>query len=421
MYYYHSALVLEKGKNKRWTAEDISRLTVRAVYDTYFEAYVRIYRIVNGNPVYRVIRMSDIFAGDYQIAFTATMELWLVGYPSSLTLPSVGTNLPSISTAAIKYSDGWRAGWDVRRIPYFGSPDADQPLGVKTDLLLTRFGVVYSDYDENCLITVNGLLHNFYIEPGYGIRVLGGGRSNDICRKNNFGMISFRELGGASRIAITTEMVSQPDGTDLKDGALINLGVDLTGKSVLLSLGGYLHAVDDIVNVIGPETGLIKVDIQKSQIYPRLFESQQIIDLDVLEMVRSPADNKAISQSEFMSDTVLRKYLTMSQTFAIVVNSPVLYRDKHHVQRSKLPGVLYELQEPLYPIQLATGIMPEYWVRREDDMWAIGMDKDFDHPYQFTTTDWVNSDMLIPDTLPFSRDVYAMAEYLILGKETLTW
>ena len=53
-------------------------------------------------------------------------------------------------------------------------------------------------------------------------------------------------------------MVKQPHpSVDLKSKVYIDLGMDLTNKSVLLSLGGYLHAFDGVVNIGGLTTILI--------------------------------------------------------------------------------------------------------------------------------------------------------------------
>ena len=108
-----------------------------------------------------------------------------------------------------------------------------------------------------CLISVNGLLHKADGSVN-GLYVRDGAKSSRIANKTNVGIISFKDVGEFDIIPINRNMIKQPSETlRLKEKIYLDLNTDLSNKTVLLSLGGYLHAVDNIVRIAGLTLSLL--------------------------------------------------------------------------------------------------------------------------------------------------------------------
>ncbi len=419
MYYYTGALALPKTANARWTPTDLSRVTLQSLMDDYIGAYVGI-QIPNGASFYTTL--SSIFSSWIPMNLNSTLEQWLTGLPTAYALTKVSNNQPTVSTKTILSTNGYRANYHPNRIPPSSiSIGTHEPLGALTDVLMTRVGTNYNDVSNYCLFTINGFLHASQLISGTGIRVINGGSTNDIAGNNHFGVISFRNLGTIQQIPFTANMISTPDPLMLVgQTAYINLGVSLVGKSVILSLGGYLHVNDASFQIVNYQTGLIAVNLGAINLMERLFESRQFIDLSSLGLTPHPYDKQAIQLADLSNNTIMTNYLTLSQSFAVVVNTPSLYVSPNLIERSNLPGRFITPYEPLFPLQLASGRLPEYSVSNDHGRYTLGIEHSLIPNYQFETTDWQSDPWIFPNLMndqPYRR---SLGHLLEIGTETVT-
>ncbi len=419
MYYYTGALALPKTANARWTATDLSRATLQSLMDDYVDAYVGI-QVPNGVSYFT--SLSSIFGSWIPMNLNSTLEQWLTGLPTAYALPKTSNSMPTVSTQTILYSNGYVAQYVPNRIPpssiSIGTPE---PLGALTDVLMTRSGTDYNAVNDYCLFTINGYLHSSQMIAGTGIRVVGGGRTNDVTGNNKFGVISFKNIGAIQQIPITASMISTPDPLMLVgQTAYVNLGVSLVGKSLAMSIGGYLHTNDNTFQVVNYQTGLVVVNLGVINLMERLFESSNYIDLSSLGLTAHPYDKAAIKLSDLANNAIMTNYLTLSQTFAIVIDAPSVYTSPNLIERTDLPGRFITPYLPALPLRLASGRLPEYSFVGDHGRYALGIDNALIPNYQFETTDWQNDPWIFPNLIndkPYRR---SLGHLLEIGTETVT-
>ena len=420
MYYYTGALALPKTPNPRWTPTDLSMISLQSLMDDYIDAYIGV-QIPNGASYYTTL--GTIFSLWLPMNLSFTLQQWLTGLPTAFSLPKVSNNIPTVSTKTILSTNAYRANYHPNRIPNSSiNFQIKEPLGACTDLQITRPNTNYSDVNNYCVFTVNGFLHaSTLIDTTNGIRVIDGGRTNDVAGNNHFGIISFRNIGAIQQIPFTASMIHTTDPLmKVSQNAYINLGVPLLGKSVILSIGGYLHSNDTTFQIVNYESGLIQVNLGAINMAERLFETRQFIDISSLGLTKHPYDANAIAYADLSNDTIMTKYLTLSQSFAIVVNTPSLYTSPNLVERSNLPGRFITPYEPIFPLRLYSGRLPEYSVVNDHGRYTLGIENSLIPNYQFETTDWQNDPWLFPNLMNDKPYRESLGHLLEIGTETVT-
>ena len=122
---------------------------------------------------------------------------------------------------------------------------------------------------------------------------------------------------------------------------------------------------------------------------------------------------------ELTSDVTLVKYLTLSQSFLVVIDHPELFTNRLHIKKTRLPGMYVAYREPVYPIVSGLGRMPEYWSVQEDAQWSLTVYDDAIRPRLYNTTNplQLNSlhDASIPD--PVDPEIISDAYFLEIGRD----
>jgi hypothetical protein len=90
------------------------------------------------------------------------------------------------------------------------------------------------------------------------------------------------------------------------------------------------------------------------------------------------------------SDEVIGAYLTLSQSFAIVVDAASFYARKHHLERGMVPGRYFSGQPQRFPMMGALGRLWDYRLSQEEDTYVYGSEPIHDAHYLFQTTDYKN-------------------------------
>lgn len=413
MYTLVSARLKERGIGKRWLPVAVGTMLMRDIYSTYVDGWFVLTNPAINGSVYvdlNTIRRSKTLPVRGGITFNA----WLADI-GNRALPTVPPQ--TITTTRIKYSDASRALYDVRRIHPTSPPSVVYPLGERKDLLLQKLGVQPIDVFENCMASVNGLWHiTDYIVDG--VKVKGGGRTVEIGNVNNVGLLSFRNIGKIVSIPFQEEDIVRPrEDIPFKQSVWVKLNTDLTNKSVVLSLGGYLHVADGVCEVVNEAEGVIKINMNMINLLPRYFESKRMIDLSSLNLAIDEDEPDKIGREDLFSDDVIKAYLQLPQSFATVVDAPMLYRAVLPVGNFKMPGQYETYAEPRYPLRLRTGWMPEYWVSKQDGVWVMRVCNNSAPNYVFETTGYQNQPVVNDAELPANPLSYSIAEFLEIGCE----
>lgn len=298
-------------------------------------------------------------------SYLGTMTLiQYLGFNLNQTLPTVST-APDFDEYKARFADAWLAGYTIEPTDHTRSPDAEIPRSEKVDLLLTHSKFSTQANLNKFLVTVNGLLHRTGGSV-HGVYIHKGGETGLIANDNRVGIYSFANVANLTTYPINSLMVHKADNTvGYQYHAYIESPVSLEGKSVMLSIGGFLHVPDDSFTVIGDNT--IAVHFTNYPIVERLFLLQKRINIESLGLEATLANPSQFALSDLEGDEVFLGLLTLPQSFIIVVDTPELYVRKHQVEHTELPGrfaVTYPTKR--LPLIGPYGHFNEYIVQYDD-------------------------------------------------------
>jgi hypothetical protein len=406
MYHLESAKVKPAFQKSFWLDEDVSSKLIKDMFTDYREAIFILTNDFLTGTLY--LNMEDIKPLNF-LDENLTLSQWFTAI-NNLSLPTT-TTPPDFTAKYVRYGDAWRANYQFKNVPSVYNPlMEDLPESMKVDLLMERENTDYLLMGKRCLVSINGFLH---LAEGSvnGLQVREAGKNVKYCNKTQVGILSFNDIGDFTLLPINRNMVKQPHpSVELKSKVYIDLGMDLSNKSVLLSLGGYLHAFDNVVNVGGLTTMII--DWYKIPFAKRYFEQRRFMDMSSLGLSSSVNNPSQISIEEFYSNETILRYLEMTQSFFIIFDNQDLFSEFHIIESGKLPGKYYNDEYPTQPLQLGLGRLGNYWKFYDDQKWVLSVEDNFYNYYNFETTSYLQENS-IDDTRrtekPFEyADAYLM-------------
>ena len=380
MYSYVSATVLKNVIDAQYEIIDISSTPINTLFNLYSEIYLTL-----SNPYLSSNVYVDFYTQEDSLSgYTGTIVQWLANI-GNLTLPTI-SQIPSSLVTYARYSDATKSGYkmDVCKIGY--NIPINYPIDMLPDLKISRpkFTTDVSLIYKNCLVTVNGFLHQTDTDGTYTY-IVNGANTMRKSNLNHVGILSFLDIGGLSIMPIDTTAVysDKSDPTQsLKNKMYMYLNADIAGKTVLLSLGGYLVFPDpNIFYQVGNNTFALHTDALP--MVERYFESSQYIDLSSLNLPSTALLPDTINTTALLSDSTLLQYLALSQSFWIIVDTPSLKYSPIYLEHSKLPGMFISYKKPINPLFVGYGRMAEYWSTFEDGQWSVTIDQSFLNNYNF--------------------------------------
>lgn len=385
MYTYQDAVVRGRGESARWIQANVGDLALRALAETYPGVYL----ILTHPAVDHKISLNLADVGDMISAVRqeVTTKQWLSSLGNA-SLPTSDT-VPTITAKVAKYSDIFDAGYTVELAPEVLAADTPLTEADLKDLRVTKTDVDYQLLFDSCLATVNGLLHlTDFDTQSFVVRK--GGESVVRSNQNQVGLISFREIGKITLVPITAEMIYNPDPLHtLAETLYLTLpeGYDLSSKAVMLSLVGHLHVLGAGYQVVGDRE--IKVDMGKVPLAERYFTAKDLINLDSVDATLNLSADKAgtVGYTDFYDDATLKAFLTLPQSFIILIDTPTLYVERHKLEYTGLPGRYLAREQPKFPLYLNDGRLPEYVAVPESGLWSIAIESNFATRYAFAKRD----------------------------------
>lgn len=130
---------------------------------------------------------------------------------------------------------------------------------------------------ENCLVTVNGVFHPTQLFNGE-LFVLNGFSNikNNEPNGKKVGIYDTTSLGGHTVIPLALTQVINTSAQDPTKGVYIQFpGVDFTGKTVLLSFGGYLYALDNAYQIVGKNR--LRLNINKMDLINQFLHNPNTV------------------------------------------------------------------------------------------------------------------------------------------------
>jgi hypothetical protein len=329
MYTVTNAIGVRNGLSKRWEQIDLGTFTVAQLYSTFRR--VQLTLSVNSGPTPYYLDLASI-AATYQM-YTGTVAA-LLTENGNATLPTTTTGVV-MQSAKAEYADAFRAG-------YAAIPVTTHNVVVETPTALSApnlrlFNTVkdvdYTLFYKACLVSVCGYFHRIDTDGVNGAMVVDGMRTCTHSGENQIGLLSFSEVCELQQTPITAAMID----TSVPGKATVTLPVDTTNKTVVLMLAGYMLQVDDTALSQVSGSGYT-IDFTKLNIVDRYHEADAYLDLTALDLSSAAANQDQISIEELTTPETIVKWLTLSQSFFVVMNHPDIYFESVPVRQTGLPG-----------------------------------------------------------------------------------
>lgn len=372
MYSLINAVCRARSIGSQWQNIDLSQILLFDIFTTYAKVYLVLTHPNIVNEVYVDLETQRVEFSSYP----GTLTAWLTSLDSR-TLPTVDT-LPSTAMRSARYSDAVRSGYNIQLTKVGVVTPDNYPRSELPDLAITRpsYPTNLELIHSHCLVSVNGYYHRTDTD-GVKAYVYQGAETQRRSKVNHVGILSFLDIGAIQKVPLDINQIyGQSPIAPLTDRIYFDVAQDLTNKSVILVLGGYL--VFPSANVFwqsGQQT--LALDIHQLPYPERIYESSRYLNLSLLGLTQPPGHGDAIDTTELYSDIVLKRYLTLSQSYLVIIDTPNLITNKIHLRHSHLPGMFTTVQDPNLPLIVNHGKVTEYWKAYEDGQWAVTVEDSF--------------------------------------------
>lgn len=370
MYSLVSSITLARTTGSQWSSVDLSNMIVHSIFNNYQKCYLRLSHFALEEDVYVDLDVLKYEFGNYNDTLTNLLiEL------DDRVLPTVD-NVPTLGIKYVKYSDAVKAEYKIDTCLIGQTTPSNYPAEDLNDLKLSRpsYETDLSLLHSHCLLSVNGFVHYTANDANFAY-VKDGAATMRKSNQNHLGITSFLSIGSLTKIPVIENMVAkQSVDSTYRERIYIDIPdtYDIENKSVFLILGGYIVFPK---NNVFWQTGdrRFALNINNIPYLERLFESMNFMNLTSLDLSQNPASPNAFDLDEVWSDETLLKYLTLSQTFIVAVDSERLVFRKLYLRNSNLPGMFTSYQDPVYPLFVGHGRLAEYWKVREDNHWSVNV------------------------------------------------
>lgn len=362
MYTAVSAIGIPLGLNKRWQVIDLTQFTVAQLYSQFRIVQVTLLPPGATDNVYLLLSEIASQYSSYSGSFND-----LLTDNGSTTLPTTPTGVILNQRSAL-FMDAYRAGYRADPVDDNNTLSAILDVRQLPNVRISRIvpSVDYQGLVNTCLFNVNGYYHIASTDGTNGVMIKDAIKSLLLSNQNQLALWNFANVTTLSTIPITPQMTS----STASGVATINLGVDLTNKSVALVLGGYFMMIDnDALSALGGS--LFNINFNQIDLVNRYYESANYIDVSSILTATPAANPDQIVISDLVSPTAIAAWLAMSQSFFVVFNTPELFSQQQFVKKIGIPNVYLSYSEPKYPLSLALGRHPPYWANAEAGQWAL--------------------------------------------------
>ena len=396
MYSLVTAYGLAISKNSQWGTANLSALTMQEIFNLYRKLFLQ---LSNTMLTEDVVVDFEIFRSEHS-ASTETLDEMLQNLSNTAlqTIPA----LPNYVAKRATFNDIFRAGYKVHSVKPGYAPDTMTPTHEKTELRINRNQTDMQRFHDYCLVSVNGFFHRTETDGKYAY-VPHGGESAILSKDSHMGFINFENIGKVKTIPITEQMVyKQNSDSFLSKKAFIKLDEDTTDKTVLVVIGGYLYLPDGQTFLKTGDKSYC-VNFNHVPLVERYFESCNYLNIGSLNLDKNIKYPTQIKLSDFLSDTKFIKYLTLPQSFFVVIDTPDLTYEQHFVRKNSFVGRYVSTQEPKSALFTSLGKVAEYWKTYGDGQWVMQVANSYDMQYLAHTTPPDAVQYAVDNTVPVNR------------------
>lgn len=413
MYQLVSAIAQLNVAASPWAVVDLSALTLSQIDSTYSDAYLRV-----KNPFWtadQTMRFSVITKGYVERNHTIAKFFAANG---NNTLPSLN-GLAQISKGQVKYADAYWAGYKLNRGKTLQNPATIPPVDDADVLIMRKEGVDARVFYKNCLVSINGLIHRTDADSQH-VYVLEAAKSNYHSRRNEVGIINFKDIGELEFHPITSDMLfrAHPD-QPFANQVFIKAPVATTDKTAALVMGGYLFLLDNLT-FFRTADDIYCLDTQSVPLIDRFFESRQLIDLSSLDLEFNGLNDAQISRAQLFSDEVITKWLTLSQSFLVFIDSPNVSVEREQLAPTRIAKQYLAYEEPKLPLLGGFGLIQPYWVQEDDGVFSITVGDNVRPHYLYHKTPSALAPMPGDNRIPYDQESYTRAQFLDIKSEKVS-
>ena len=382
-------------------ASNISLLELSQIYyDIYFIIKVNIYKSE------RVLYFDSLDID------TKISTMTIVEYLTSMegkTIKGLGTEIPVHVRGEVYSWDVKSYDFDWKSVNLNYHPETTMPDDDKTDLLLSYKGMNYDYACDHSLISINGLFH-YFTKTENGWLIKDGNKAKIKTKdKTHIAVLDFTQVGRVSMIPITDNMIFRAtESSPLSDNIYIDVGIDISNKTVGYVLGGYFHLLDNTYKQINNRT--IRIDFNNMRWESMYYMMNKYIDLKSLPL--TDFGNDRVLGFELYHDSTIRALLKLSQSFIVVIDNPNVAITEEVIGDTGIPGRYESALPPIYPLRIGEGRYNSYKAIKEYNKWSIAVEDNIvplQVRYQKPKTEWGT----IHDRIyPTNGEVYARAAYI---------
>ena len=392
MYVFKSSFLRAKNSRDGYKDVNLTSILMRDVVENYTDGYIVLTHTQLTGTFYLTI--DNLRSTNIPMYIDRTFNQWLtINHDIDFNVPKVK---PTYKQATVLYSDAIKADFKIDRVGRYLPVKAVTSDLDKVDLLLRKNIPNRNELYTKVLATVNGFTHRVFSHED-GIAVANGGETFNNTGINTVGILSFSKACDISQHVITESMLTPATSTTpLYKELIINLGMPLVNKTIMLSIGGHLMINNGVADIVNAETGIILVKLNKVDLIKMLMNSVGKINLDslgVFPATRGVTYNK-VRVNDLQSDLCVKKYMTLPQSFVIVADTQCIQIDYSDVETTGLPSVYESKNEPIYPLMTSQGLIPEYWKIRGEDHWSIRLYDDITKRKMYLTNISYNNEVV---------------------------
>lgn len=397
----------------RWLEADLKNALVSTLSTVYGQ--VILYITYPGFPGQKALRFENTLAFRRGINTNTTVQQWLTALGNT-TLPWEKM-LPNESVRLAEYGQAWHMGYDIQTRGRYSDVQNNLSTYVQEDLLLTHPKFTPQYIDEHCLFDVNGFIHlsDFGTD---GVRIVDGNRTVRRSNDNQVGVISFENIGKIRKVPITQAMVKkQNPNSTLYQAAYVTLpsNIDLKDKTVLLVLGGYLHPFSKSYVQVSDRTW--RIELQNILFLERYLESARGMNMDKLGLADDPENRTLFSVEEMRRDSAMLGYLTMSQSFFVVIDAPSMFHELEPLEYAGFPGRYLNRDGRQLPVVGAYGRTLDYHIIHEHGIYVYVCSNNYRFDYTANFGNWLKDKLVNGGLYPYTPSRPAQAYLRLLGTD----
>lgn len=380
MYKYEGSLVLKVRAGSIFSSPYIENEKVHSLYSQNYKTFLVLSHPSVAHELY--LNMADVKQS--LGGFIGTVKEWLV-LNGSKTLPTTKVK-PDINKRYVRYAELTRSGYALS----LGNSGLHYPPGVDRltlrDVVVQRPETDMVHVQNTSLLTVNGFIHHSSAVGNY-LYISEGHTSAKIADRYSCGLITFTSIGKLTRYKLLKEnIVPFENGMKISEKMRFTVPEIDKNKPFFLVMGGYLIFPKDGV-FFRTEEDAFCLDLEALNIVERMLESSNFIDLTGLGLTQpNNMEMKGWYTKELLSDEVIRRYLTLSQSFLVTVDAPNLNVVPTVLTNESYPGKFLVSEEPVDPIIGAHGRLMEYWPIQTSIGWEVNVYDNYRRDYLYSAS-----------------------------------